>query len=100
MKICKKPFAKGFTISMVLVTIANVFFFFYHFFWIGIDGYVSVIIQLIALTIEYLVSGIYEKLLLKGNRKVNKLTRHIKKRKWIVHLPAKILLYISCFLAV
>ena len=100
MRIFGKPFTEWFTVSRVLVTIGNLLFFCYHFFWIGIDGYVSVIIQVIALIVEYLVSGIYEKLLLKSNRKINELTRRIKKRKWIAQLPSKTFLYISCFLAI
>lgn len=100
MRIFGKPFKEWITVSRVLVTVGNIAFFCYHFFQIGIDGYVSVIIQIIALIIEYLVSGIYERLLLKGNRKINELTRHIKKRKWIAQLPSKTFLYISCFLAI
>jgi DMSO/TMAO reductase YedYZ heme-binding membrane subunit len=100
MRIFGKPFKEWFTVSRVLVTVGNIVFFCYHFFWIGIDGYVSVIIQIIALIIEYLVSGIYEKLLLRSNRKINELTRRIKKRKWLVQLPTKTLLYIFCFLGI
>jgi len=89
-----------FTVSRVLVTVGNIIFFCYHVFWIGIDGYVSIIIQIIALLMEYLVSGIYEKLLLRSNRKINEWTRRIKRAKLIVQIPIKTIVFTGCFLLV
>lgn len=89
------------TVSRVLITIGNILFFCYHFFWIGINGYSSIIMQIIALLTEYLVSGWYEKILLQSNRKINEYTRHyMKKQKWMLHIPIKWIVFTTCFLVV
>lgn len=68
--------SKWFTVSRVLITFWNSIAFCYHFFVIGFDSQTSIIIQITALIIEYMVSGPYERMLLWSNRTINKRTRN------------------------
>jgi len=92
-----------FTISKTLLRsliIINAAFLCYHIFWIGINPWTAIILQLSAFGIEYLVSSTYERLIMKSNRKVNEWTRFLKKGKIFIEKPIKAILFIGCFLLI
>lgn len=62
-----KPFhylkTRLFSTARVIVIFWNLSAFFYHYFYIGIDGYVCMILQGSALIMEYSLTGIYERMI-------------------------------------
>jgi len=72
-----EKFRKFFTAFRILVTVWNAIIVCYHHFWIGIDGWTSIVFQLTALGMEYLLAYPYEKTLVYIDRKINDRTRFV-----------------------
>jgi hypothetical protein len=91
--------SKWFTVSRVIVTFWNLVALCYHFFYIGIDSWTSIIIQITAAITEYLVCGPYERLLLWSNNKINDKTMEIMSfpLKILIKLFGKIIAFTAIF---
>ncbi len=93
-----KKVSDWFTVSRVLITFWNVIAFCYHFFYIGIGSWASIIIQISAILTEYLVSGPYEQLLLWSNIVINTKTLKLSSwRKTTVKIVSKYLIFAVIF---
>lgn len=72
-----EKFQKFFTAFRILVTIWNAIMVCYHHFGIGIDGWTSIVFQLTALGMEYLLAYPYERALVYIDRMINDKTRFV-----------------------
>ncbi len=72
----KKEIWKKITASYVLVTLWNFGAFTYHFWWLGIGSWTSILIQIIALLTDYIVSNTYEWAIIKYNNEINQKTKY------------------------
>lgn len=76
---------KYFTITRVLELGWNGIAFLYHFLWLGMGNWTSVIIQVTALLTEWLVTGIYENRIFISNVLVNNQFDRSKRFKRFLH---------------
>lgn len=89
---------RWFIVSRVIVTFWNMLAFCYHYFFIGINFWTSILIQIIALTIEYTICGWYENMLIWSNNKINNKTRHLAfYQTIIIRLLGKFIVYTILF---
>lgn len=104
-----KKFWKNFfnlTVSKVIVTVWNGIALCYHWFVIGFDFKTSIILQLTAWIMEYLLCDWYENMLIKQNQKIDEKTKFIRwpwraiKRfliKYVVFLGVFTLVYLTTY---
>ncbi len=95
-------FVTWFTVSRVIVTFWNGISFFYHFLWIGINPWTSLIIQGSALIIEYFLCGWYERKLIWSNNKIEEKTMFVPLRGFkriILKYIAFTIIFISVYVS-
>jgi hypothetical protein len=93
-----KKLISWFSVTRIILIFWNVAAFLYHYLFIGIDGWTSFVMQIVALFMELAIAGWYEKLLVQGNKIVNKtLKKRFASYLWLHAILPKYLVYTTLF---